>query len=109
VAGRGDGVRWTAAGMEVAASKFRRIKGYRELPILIEQLAGIAEHSLRRVVRLRNQTVGSPRKFHCDRDILSDSPNHFRPLPLQKPPWCYAVIGVIVETGTCPLEAAPPG
>jgi hypothetical protein len=25
-------VRWTAAGMEVAASKFRRIKGYRELP-----------------------------------------------------------------------------
>jgi transposase-like protein len=37
-------VRWTAAGMEVAASKFRRIKGYRELPILIEKLAGIAEH-----------------------------------------------------------------
>ncbi len=37
-------VRWTAAGMEVAASKFRRIKGYRELPILIEKLAGIADH-----------------------------------------------------------------
>jgi putative transposase len=37
-------VRWTAAGMEVAASKFRRIKGYREVPILIEKLAGIAEH-----------------------------------------------------------------
>jgi transposase-like protein len=37
-------VRWTAAGMEVAAGKFRRIKGYRELPILIEKLAGIAEH-----------------------------------------------------------------
>ena len=27
-----------------AASKFRRIKGYRELPILIEKLAGIADH-----------------------------------------------------------------
>ena len=38
-------VRWTAAGMEVAASKFRRIKGYRELPILIDKLAVIAEHS----------------------------------------------------------------
>src|SRR5229473_1078918 len=37
-------VRWTAAGMEVAASKFRRIKGYRELPILIEKLDGIADH-----------------------------------------------------------------
>ena len=30
--------RWTAAGMEVAASKFRRVKGYRELPILVENL-----------------------------------------------------------------------
>lgn len=38
-------VRWTAAGMEVAASKFRRVKGYRELPILIEKLSGIAEGS----------------------------------------------------------------
>ena len=37
-------VRWTAAGMEVAASKFRRIKGYRELPSLVEKLAGIADH-----------------------------------------------------------------
>lgn len=31
-------MRWTAAGMEVAASKFRRVKGYRELPILVENL-----------------------------------------------------------------------
>lgn len=38
-------VRWTAAGMEVAASKFRRVKGYREPPILIETLSGIAEGS----------------------------------------------------------------
>ncbi len=30
--------RWTAAGMEVAAAKFRRVKGYRELPILVENL-----------------------------------------------------------------------
>lgn len=30
--------RWTAAGMEVAASKFRRVKGYRELPIVVENL-----------------------------------------------------------------------
>lgn len=30
--------RWTAAGMEVASSKFRRVKGYRELPILVEKL-----------------------------------------------------------------------
>ncbi|MGH8848716.1 MAG: IS256 family transposase [Polaromonas sp.] len=35
-------VRWTAAGMEVAAGKFRRVKGYRELPILIERLAAHA-------------------------------------------------------------------
>lgn len=27
-----------APGMEMAASKFRRIKGYRELPILVEKL-----------------------------------------------------------------------
>jgi putative transposase len=30
--------RWTAAGMEAAAAKFRRVKGYRELPILVENL-----------------------------------------------------------------------
>lgn len=30
--------RWTAAGMEVAAAKFRRVKGYRELPLLVENL-----------------------------------------------------------------------
>lgn len=30
--------RWTAAGMEVAAGKFRRVKGYRELPVLVEKL-----------------------------------------------------------------------
>ncbi len=35
-------VRWTAAGMEVAAKKFRRVKGYRELPMLIEKLAAHA-------------------------------------------------------------------
>lgn len=30
--------RWTAAGMEVAALNFRRVKGYRGLPILVENL-----------------------------------------------------------------------
>jgi transposase-like protein len=45
-------VRWTAAGMEVAASKFRRIKGYRERPIPIEKLAGIAEHSSQKSSRV---------------------------------------------------------
>lgn len=30
--------RWTAAGMEVAQAKFRRVKGYRELPVLVENL-----------------------------------------------------------------------
>ncbi|MGQ0678176.1 MAG: IS256 family transposase [Actinomycetota bacterium] len=30
--------RWTAAGMEVAAARFRRVKGYRELPVLVESL-----------------------------------------------------------------------
>jgi putative transposase len=38
-------VRWTAAGMEVAQSKFRRIKGYRELPILVTKIAEIADES----------------------------------------------------------------
>ncbi len=38
-------VRWTAAGLEVAQSKFRRIKGFREMPILIEKLSGIAAES----------------------------------------------------------------
>lgn len=31
--------RWTAASLEVAAVKFRRVKGYRELPLLLAALA----------------------------------------------------------------------
>jgi len=34
--------RWTAAGMEVAARQFRRVKGYREIPVL---LAALRAHS----------------------------------------------------------------
>lgn len=34
-------MRWTA-GMEVAAGKFRRVKGYREMPILVAKLAAHA-------------------------------------------------------------------
>ncbi len=42
-------LRWTAAGMEVAAEKFRRVKGYREMPILVEKLkAHAAELSAER-------------------------------------------------------------
>ena len=45
-------VRWTAAGMEVAQSKFRSIKGFRELPILIEKLSAIAEESTQKCGRV---------------------------------------------------------
>ncbi len=35
--------RWTAAGLEVAQSQFRRVNGYRDLPILTAALQRHAE------------------------------------------------------------------
>ena len=36
---RGDRVpRWTALGLRTAEQKFRRIKGYRDLPVLVREL-----------------------------------------------------------------------
>jgi putative transposase len=43
--------RWTAAGMLVAEAKFRRIKGYREMPLLV---AALARHTNSR----QSETVG---------------------------------------------------
>jgi hypothetical protein len=31
-------LRWTAAGMEVAERQFRRVKGYQQIPVLVEAL-----------------------------------------------------------------------
>lgn len=45
--------RWVAAGMEVAAKQFRKVKGYKEIPVLIEALAAHAKevsHQADRVV-----------------------------------------------------------
>jgi len=36
-------VRWTAAGMLVAERQFRRVKGYRDIPVLLAALAAHAE------------------------------------------------------------------
>ena len=35
--------RWTAAGMEVAQKQFRRVNGYRDIPILVAALRAHAE------------------------------------------------------------------
>ncbi len=44
--------RWTAAGMLVAEAKFRRIKGHRDMPLLV---AALARHTRSR----RTETVGT--------------------------------------------------
>ncbi|MCA1694847.1 MAG: hypothetical protein LC749_08995, partial [Actinobacteria bacterium] len=44
--------RWTAAGMLVAQAKFRRIKGYKEMPLL---LAALTRHT----AALQPKTVGA--------------------------------------------------
>jgi putative transposase len=31
-------LRWTAAGMEIAERQFRRVKGYQQIPVLVEAL-----------------------------------------------------------------------
>lgn len=36
-------LRWTAAGMEVAEKQFRKVKGYKEISLLIEALAARAK------------------------------------------------------------------
>jgi hypothetical protein len=44
--------RWTAAGMLVAESQFRRIKGHRDMPLLV---AALARHTGSR----RTESVGA--------------------------------------------------
>ncbi len=44
--------RWTAAALEVAQAKFRRIKGYRELPLLVAALAAHVERTTEQVARI---------------------------------------------------------
>lgn len=44
--------RWTAAGMDVAARQFRRVKGYREIPVLLAALAAHAERVKEGAVRV---------------------------------------------------------
>ena len=44
--------RWTAAGMLAAEGKFRRIKGHRDLPLLV---AALARHTHNR----QSETVGA--------------------------------------------------
>ena len=61
---------WTAAGLEVAQSQFRRVNGYRDLPILTRHFKDMPRRCHRKVVRLRSHVVGSSRKFNGDRDIL---------------------------------------
>lgn len=38
--------RWVAAGIEVAQKQFRKVKGYKELPLLINALAAHAKEVL---------------------------------------------------------------
>ena len=44
--------RWTAAALEVASAKFRRIKGCRELPLLVAALAARTQSSTEHTARI---------------------------------------------------------
>ena len=44
--------RWTAAALEVATVKFRRVKGYRELPLLVAALAARTQRSTEHTARI---------------------------------------------------------
>ena len=44
--------RWTAAALEVATVKFRRVKGYRELPLLVAALAARTQSSIEQAARI---------------------------------------------------------
>lgn len=44
--------RWTAASLEVAAVKFRRVKGYRELPLLLAALAARTQSATEQAARI---------------------------------------------------------
>ena len=44
--------RWTAASLEVASAKFRRVKGYRELPLLLAALAARTQNATEQAARI---------------------------------------------------------
>jgi len=44
--------RWTAAALKVAAVKFRRVKGYRELPLLVAALAVHTQNPTEQAARI---------------------------------------------------------
>ncbi|CAN5556802.1 hypothetical protein BH20ACT21_BH20ACT21_23070 [soil metagenome] len=71
--------RWTAAGLEVAEKQFRRVNGYRDIPVLVAALRAMPRKCRRRnVVKLRSQVVGSSLKFNGEWDILEGTTRALR-------------------------------
>ena len=50
--------RWMAAGMEVAEKQFRKVAGYKEIPILIEALAAYSKEVSPRLKQSPRRSIG---------------------------------------------------
>jgi hypothetical protein len=78
-------LRWTAAGMLEAEKQFRRIRGHRELPLLLAALHAKSPPPTTPTPSAPSDTLilGPPLKFHSNWDILEPSAGleTGRPLP----------------------------
>jgi hypothetical protein len=66
-------LRWAAAGMLTAQAQFRRVKGYRQLPLLaaaLRQAVGVENPTAEPSARDRMITQEAATKFHGQRVIL---------------------------------------
>lgn len=63
-------LQWTAVGMEVAQKQFRRVKGCKEMPLLVEGLAAHTKEASHQETMIAYRTVGLTQKFYDEWDIL---------------------------------------